>query len=540
MNLSSLITPLEVELFEKFLSLTKEMTLLPQDAVLSFKKRYLSEIKGVLGEDVCVGAQGSFRKGTYWHGSDVDLLIDTGEREVTREEQKKLTERLKKFPELVHVGLGCVAIHFCFRNIEFDLVFSNLADVGKQPPVSEEEMEKMNIRAVHLAALALKVGLNESQSHRVANFLLERLVIHFYSNPSNYNNTKSGFELFLDVCQAIVDSKGEVLLSSSFQPKMDPSKKKQRRFLSYRTLTAATTRLSTLLHTFCLSRFFLQGGPDKRGFSDMEQIELWLRQIEDRGGEYNKMPGWLFGISHPENSIFRLHCRNRLSWRFRPPASRPLSEKEIEAKIKEVTSSVAFKIFSNDSPMGKYLLPFIRNEEFSEARFVGIGRFTFYEEVLKYSRLGSKVALRMLQTRTVWFEGVRLFSLGNISKAIDLWAHSLVLSRADGDPFSGEKWPRWLEEVKREFERDPMNPNAAIVLCAWLIGDQKWGEAERVLVPFLRSHPNNPGVLIWFTNVHGGQPNKDLRLLACITWRFFFFFFPSKKTTNTNIYCFSD
>ena len=519
LDLSAHCTPSEAELFQNLLD-SIQMRAKKEDVEINYLRDFilLPVIEPVLGKGVEVEVQGSYRKGTFWLGSDVDILIDTGEREVTRQEQRILTDKLKELGELGSVGLGCVAIHFSYTGTEYDLVFSNLADIGKQPPVSVEEMEKMNIPAVRLAALALKVGLNESQSHRVANFLLEKLVILIHSNP--FFSNKNVFELFISVCQNIVDSKGEVLLSSSLQPETNPSKKKPRRTLSYQTLTVATDRISTLLHNFCLSRFFLSDSPEKKGFSTLEQIEQWLRQTRDTGFPFPKMPGWLFGIVPPENLLDRLYCRHcpRFGTRYTPPTQVP-TQQDIKNKRASILSSRSFQYFQN-SPLGKYVdipkqdLAF-RNQpppDHSSDPY-----FFFPDELQKWSLAGSPVASRMLETRIKWLEGERLFHIGEVSKAIDLWAESLLLSQADADLFYGRQYPFFYKRIREAFERDPKNPNRAIVLSSWLLRSQKFQEAEKILKDFVRSHPNSPGVLCAFKLAHANQPNAD--------WRLFFFYF---------------
>ena len=513
-SLSSLVTTYEASLFDEFLqSNQRSFEITAVGAVNGLRKCLLPEIKAVLGNDVDLQVQGSFKKGTFWRGSDIDALIDTGEREVTREEQKELTERLSKHQALSRVGLGCVAIHFTFLCVDIDLVFSNLVDKGKQPPVSKKEMEMMENLTIRLAALALKVAVNEGQRRRVANFLLEKMARCTYSFPRN--NFKNAFELFVAVSQAIVNTNGEVLLSSPIHSNNNSAKT-----LSQETLIAAAKRLSQLLHVFCLSRFFLEGGPSKRGLHNQEQIEQWLRQIEGTGS-LPQVPGWLFGISLPYDSPEQLSCREgqRFSQTL-PPLPPAPTQKEIEEKFLNVCNSRSFEIFL-DSPIGKYsLLPRRKQSKGTTPSSLTQDFESLMEQLWELSSLGSEVASRMLLTRMTWLEGEMRFIEGDVSQAIEIWAKSLLLSRADGDPFSGHISPAWGASVREVFERDRNNPNGAVVFCYWLLLPlQAWGEAELLLEPFLTSHPDHPGVLCAMLDVLGNQPNADWNYLDRLTSR---------------------
>ena len=449
-------------------------------------------------------------------GSDVDVLLDTGEREVTREEQKKLTERLSKNPHLSHVGLGCVAIHFSFLDTEIDLVFSNLEEVGKQPPISKEEMELLENSTIRLGALGLKVAVNlgfSCDGRRVANFLLEKLVMRIFSSsssssPSSFENTfKNAFGLLIAAVQAIVDTNGEILLSSLIQPAT--KKKTKNKSLSYETLTSVTKRLSQLLNVFCLSRFFLGGGPSKEGFSTITQIEQWLRQSRDTGFPVPNVPGWLVGVPIPKDSPEFLYSNQPSS------SSSSLPPQDIMAKFEGVFGARSYELFLA-TPLGKYVLAPRRDKLEEQVMFLGaehVDKLTKdMGELYKLSLMGSTVAQCMYLARETWAKGMGEFSRGNISRAIKLWAKSLLFSRANGDPFHGWIIPNQSPVLEDFFERT-RDPNAAVVLCFFLLPQHRWAEAKKVLELTLRSHPTDIGVLSALVIVLGNK-NADWKQMG--------------------------
>ena len=360
------------------------------------------------------------------------MLIETGERTVTREEQKIITEKLKNIPSLVRVHLGCVAIHFFSMGIEVDLVFSNL-EIGKQLPVSEEEKKQMEIPAIRFAAVGLKVAVNDGQTRRVANFLLERLVMHAFSqiislDPQKNEKNLTGLEVFIAAAQAIVETKGEILLSPFFQP-TNPTKQRPRS-LSPSTLSAVTTRLSFLLHSFCLSRYFLQDSPDKKGFENFEQIEEWLLQLGYSGFITPSHPGWLFGIKPPEG--FALLSRSSVFLEqnpvLNPRSSSPcITEQQIREKHERVFGSPAFIAFTS-SPLVKFLIypedwQQEKKQEQEQQQQLQQQQWNpvFFDSFIINRSPGWEIAQRMKSTLCIWKEGEKLMKIGHIGEAIEVF-----------------------------------------------------------------------------------------------------------------------
>ena len=487
-NLSSFVTDFEAKLFhELLLSGQRDTENLFSIAENGLKETLLPDITAVLGDGVDIRVHESSGKGSFWLGCEINALIDTGKREVTRKEQKELTERLSKNNTLCGVKLSCVAIHFSFLSTNVDLVFSNLVGVGKLPLALG-----MDNPIVELAALALKVAVNERQQQRVANFLLEMMVARTFQHLMN--SFKNAFELFVTVSQAIVDTNGEVLLSSlmfSSNPKKS---------LSRDTLTKAAKRLSQLLHVFCLSRFFLSG----EEFSRIEQIEQWLRQTKGTDFPAPQIPGWMFGISPPPESSERLLCNEQKFSQNRPSPS-PMDPIEIWGKCHSTFTQRSYQHFL-ESPRRQYIhLP---QEDPVPSPKPSI------DELIELGCMGSKVASQMLLTRSTWYEGDKKLEEGDIHRAIDLWYESICLSCTGVDPFCGRHPPGWEDSIRNYFLSNRDDPKVAIVLVyCFLLDRQDWKGAKQLLQPFLQSHPNHPGILFTLMDVEGNRQDTDWNLV---------------------------
>mmetsp|Transcript_13554 Transcript_13554/g.20972 ORF Transcript_13554/g.20972 Transcript_13554/m.20972 type:complete len:1396 (-) Transcript_13554:44-4231(-) len=515
-SLSSLVSTFEAGLFEEFLR--KGQRTQRRSAPFSvemLEKEILNDLKSVLGDAIELQVQGSLRKGTFWINSDVDVLIQTGEREVTREEQEIVTEKLKGNPVLTNVGLGRVAVHFNFTGVEVDLVFSNLTEVGKQQAVTPEVMEKISDPIVQLAVVALKLAMNEGQVSKVTSFLLENFAMHVQS----FLKAESAMRLFVAISQAIVDTKGEILSSPFLQPPNAP--KKQKKSLSPITLKNVAHRLTQSLHLFCLSRFFLKSpSPTTNGFSTVVQIEQWLRQTGDTGFPVLMVPGWMFGIPPPDDSPERLYCLEEDWFKKKRPSCPP--REKIQEQFEAVVSARAFKLF-NDSPLGRYILFPNRNRSKKPPSHVHLSRSQMDDEIneLEYfARMGSPVARRMILARKTWLAGVQKLEEKEVTLAVEILAKSLFYSKSDGDPFSGWVNPEFEPVVKEAFERDPTNPDCAIVFTNWIIlTKQQWGEARALLEPVVEKHPNHIGSLYRYITVCAHLPSADWDRLVHLTSR---------------------
>ena len=80
----------------------------------------------------------------------------------------------------------------------------------------------------------------------------------------------------------------------------------------------------------------------------------------------------------------------------------------------------------------------------------------------------------MVQVREMWIRGEIEYFRNNFTDAIEIWAEAIHLSKADGDPFSG-RFLSIQENILREaVNKDPKNPNCAVVLGAWLFSHHRW------------------------------------------------------------------
>eukprot|EP00008_Paramoeba_atlantica_P007760 CAMPEP_0201489108 /NCGR_PEP_ID=MMETSP0151_2-20130828/21027_1 /ASSEMBLY_ACC=CAM_ASM_000257 /TAXON_ID=200890 /ORGANISM="Paramoeba atlantica, Strain 621/1 / CCAP 1560/9" /LENGTH=1341 /DNA_ID=CAMNT_0047874589 /DNA_START=16 /DNA_END=4042 /DNA_ORIENTATION=+ len=485
---SLLVVPQEVGLFEEFLRLGQWQVLSVASFALGALKRcIMSDLKAVLGKQIDLKVQGSFRKNTFWANSDVDVMVETGDREVTREEQVEVERRLSKNPALAHVGLGRAAIHLTFFNTDVDLVFSNLRDEGKAPPAAAEVI---NNSIVQLASVGLKLAVNEQQVHRIANFLLENLAVEI----QHKKNAENGLELFLNVAQAVVDTKGEILNSPCLQPAL--TKKERKKSLSPATIRAAFNRLSSSLHLFCISRYFLGS------FSTKMQIEQWLRQSQDTGLYAETIPGWMLGVPPPKNTCEKLISATP------QPSSPSLTEEEIKSRFLGVVQSYGFEIFL-ESPQGKYvLLPHQTKQSSSHCR---VGGWSDKMEELELLRehwiLGSKVAGQMLEARQTWVNGSVAFNQDDLASSIELWANALLLSHPNGDPFFGWWSPHYHSPLKKAYGRDRKNPACAVVFSSSLMHIHQLREAQEVVESCLKSHPDHLGLLFNLLTICAHRPD---------------------------------
>jgi predicted nucleotidyltransferase len=131
--------------------------------------------------EVRLEVKGSIAKGTQTRHSDVDIIIDTPGRDVSRADKERVVERLKKSPPLFHrshVHLKRHAISCILLGTDVDLVFSSTVEYGQLPRGNERFTDNP---AAQQAASALKIGLtspvSSSKPCQPPNFVLELLIL---------------------------------------------------------------------------------------------------------------------------------------------------------------------------------------------------------------------------------------------------------------------------------------------------------------------------------------------------------------------------
>ena len=157
------------------------------EVVLKVVRETLIEVLDT--EAVELDVRGSTQKGTQTLGSDVDIVIRTHERRVSRADKEAVAAALRERPPFHrrHVHVGRLAIACVASFLEIDLVFANTDEFA--PLASPHDRFKNNTTAQN-AARMLKVSVKDTLSpagrlQKVHSFLLELLVLEVQrANPS--------------------------------------------------------------------------------------------------------------------------------------------------------------------------------------------------------------------------------------------------------------------------------------------------------------------------------------------------------------------
>lgn len=238
--------------------------------------------KALGNQPVHAHVKGSVAKGTNLVGSDIDVVVDTPGRTITRADQEKVVAHLKEHPDVhwEHVTLKQVAIQIMYRSKYVDVVFADCgAEISKYGTQPMDPRFEGNL-AAQSAARALKTATGAAEC-TVSGFVLEMIVLHAQGElnllggaqeESQIDTCGDGsLQIFLSALQAIADSDGAAILNTV----QDTKKVKQ----THREDVAEVA--ANLLHVFYLSRFFFPG----QEFRHLCDVECWITQFrcEDSG-----------------------------------------------------------------------------------------------------------------------------------------------------------------------------------------------------------------------------------------------------------------
>lgn len=213
----------------------------------------------MLGDGTTTEVCGSFSKGTYSYGSDLDFYIDTT-YPVSVESRLALVEELKHVFNESNVGLGRLAIYRSTEVCDIDIVCSNTVEYGVRPRPNEKIHENAPVK---YAARSLKEWSKHNIRGKVKGYMLEEMALAVflaYTSPDQFGS--GGLQLFLSVLQTMVDS--EEFGSSIYGLRGGSGCTKELRDAAKLTL-----------HQFLMSH------PIRGGFQSVAEMALWVCSTRD-------------------------------------------------------------------------------------------------------------------------------------------------------------------------------------------------------------------------------------------------------------------
>jgi hypothetical protein len=179
--LSSLVGSREAEVFTSFAEHVARSAAVCDS---SFTEKTMSEIETALrgaldDERVSVSLKGSAAKSTKCMGSDIDLVVFTPGRQISRQDKLAVIEALRKHPlfHKTHLALKKLAIGCIVSHREVDLVFHDTTEFGQLPVGRQlEDGFRDNPIAQHAARilkLAVKMATNANKPERLPSFVIE-------------------------------------------------------------------------------------------------------------------------------------------------------------------------------------------------------------------------------------------------------------------------------------------------------------------------------------------------------------------------------
>ncbi|KAI8903466.1 hypothetical protein DFJ77DRAFT_444114 [Powellomyces hirtus] len=435
--------------------------------------------QSVFGPVARVEIQGSFRKGTYWRQSDLDIIVHTP-NPATREDQLSLEASLKADPRFhpEHVQLGKRAIHLG-SEFDCDVVFFHTVEHGKALVASDAFDDKP---AAQSAARMLKYFAAHAQKRKVSGYLLETLVLDLHDRYLIRLGGKPGkgdgsMEILVDALQTIVDKSsplGDHPWGKKVITELRPAARQQ-------------------LHVFLLSRIFMPFG-----WRNHLDIQAWLRGVSEAHfpTAAGPAPTWL--VDPQGSPVGRTESQpDALSTLPSKPdnsASEHIPRKDLPQYVRAVEMLAM-------SRLSQYTLARSLSEDSASSdppsEKMEVTHSDVFQELKDLERLaagGSQVAERMLEARMTWLGGHNALNAGDSAEAVALLAKSIRLSVRDGDPFCG--W--WMNGTSAyhavasgALERDPRNADAHLVRAAGLMHDMRFEEAEAAATAGIAQTPED-------------------------------------------------
>jgi tetratricopeptide (TPR) repeat protein len=449
MRLSSLVNPSEASVFAEFAEIVRQrsaaLTRLSwvreggENTVLKQIEAALQEALNDMSISACI--KGSTMKGTETNLSDLDIVVDTPRRTVTRADKLAVVEKLRKHPlfHKSHVVLKKLAIGCIIHNVEIDLVFACTKEYGELPGgLSERFAENPTAqRAARLLKVAFRQAASNLLPEILPSFVFEILALETQEaqDRSTFGVVGDGsMQLFVDALQLLFDApRGEIL--NDVQRKWFGLAAGEADGIRGRTLeeqerSSVREHAGALLRLFCASRFYT---PNQEGLVDLCVMERWLRAFRssnDLPTKLGHVPSWLMGCPMGPDLERVAFIHSTTGVLIEKP------KRSIEECRSAAHATRAAELFAT-SPFAKYVGCDARKRPPSGALSSGMVAFRAHLEQLKQHATQSEVARRMLACRMLWWEGEVALSIGNFDQAVRLFAQSLRRTHADGDPFGG-------------------------------------------------------------------------------------------------------
>ena len=528
MSLATLVQPREAELFQELATTAASSASdVLDDAALMTSIR--EAIREAIGGDVVLQVKGSIMKGTQTRSSDLDIIVDTPGRRVSRSDKESVVESLKRSKRFheSHVKLKTLAIQCVplMHTQEIELIFSNTLEFGQLP--SSHDRFVGNTAAQH-AARMLKISVNLTLSGRkldkVPGFLLELLVLEVQEamGDGQYERLADGsMQLFLASLQTLCDD-GDILGSRHLNSQLAlslmernyepgeyqypaPESRKESSIpgragpIGYNARVLLREHAYSVLGSFTASRMFT---PDQSGLTNIVQVELLVRNKTSThavGTALGPVPSWVFGYVLRKECHFYLICADDgVPESMRVSDLSKMSEEWSDRQIRMVD------LFCS-GPFGKYTANGQADRRNHSARWRdGVNTWVHARSTMmalgQYAQAGSLVAERMLSARMLWLDGEDALVGGRDQQAVKFFADSLAMSISDGDPFSGW-WSRcgdqmalklaYSRAIKAVLRTDPHSADARLVQGRMFLEMGNAAAGERVLSSAIADAPDD-------------------------------------------------
>eukprot|EP00762_Andalucia_godoyi_P001976 ANDGO_06022.mRNA.1 hypothetical protein len=432
-RLSDYVHPEESIIFDAFLSDMANSCMVTGFAaglVKAHVKVFHDLAVSMFGPQSSADIQGSAKKGTTVHSSDVDVYVSTP-KPVTLQERERFVERLQEHPcfHPHHVKLGKLAIHIKAA-VDYDVVFGNTVEYGERP-LASTSLDKFPV--AQSAVRVLKFVSRQFEHEKVPGMFLESLVervFFFHQQRNEAPSTAQCMRIAVDILQVTVDENSEWM-----REKWWKTVRKQLQ-LYFRSI----------LRLFVISRIVLG-----KGFRTPRDIQSWLllQALDTFSSPAGPIPEWLLDAQHS------LKHRQMYPYAFRSGLEGFGGQDAMKDGSSEASSSTQHS--SQTKCIERYvgLLQIVAKPGHAWFKYVSVTPDddkkedelprqlpqSFRPEVLRdlsvWAEQGSTVAGRMLRTRTTWIQGEMALFADNVSEATRLFAFSLRSSVSDGDPFSG-------------------------------------------------------------------------------------------------------
>ena len=526
MPLASLVQPQEAALFEELAGIVAHSLhadVLENQTLMEAIQLAIAE---AIGGTVILQVRGSTMKGTHTRSSDIDIVVDTPGRCVSRSDKEAVVESLKRCKKFhaSHVKLKTLAIQCVPVGVqqEIDLIFSNTLEFGQLPSSHDRFAE--NPAAQHAARL-LKISVKDTLSGRklqkVPGFLLELLILEVQELQSTDEQqlADGSMQLYIAALQALVDDRalGEQriksqlalsLMERNYEPGLyqypAPESEKESSVpgpsgpVGWNARVLLRKHAGSILASFTASRMYT---PNQEGFTNIVFVELLVRNMSSHftvKTPLGEVPGWIFGSVHPDQCFFGLHCMGN-SPRSTCGVPESMRSRSLSHCEEILQRNIRLVELFRKGLYGRYTsagqAESLNWAEWVEKNNAAVGTIDL-RELCSYADAGSVVAERMCHTRMRWLDGERALEAGRYPLAIKLLSDSLRLSIWDGDPFSGF-WEQGPDGLAPEYNRaiqfvldsDASSIEARVVQGRMLLEMGNAAAGERVLSSAISDAP---------------------------------------------------